>query len=242
MDMSSAQVLSDLPQLLRDYKNDRFKHLAFSMVKTGFHKWGFVVYRCTYDDDDLWNRYLAQLKDNCRYHLEKYRVDKLLEQYLDWVVVENRDTLDNASRPTIRQHFQKWVSSQRAVAWEDEHPGISDLPRFKYCLYVDKKCLDTLEPSQRDVHPRFREAGTPLVVAIIDRQWTPNRRGKDNPMDEGGFPPIDGSDRRYVGWRWQNSIYLSMLYSGLWWCDLDDEISYKRPPAINPVGRESMPE
>ncbi|GKT90281.1 hypothetical protein Ct61P_08131 [Colletotrichum tofieldiae] len=95
-----------------DYDRDAYKRTCLNMLSTGVHKWGFVIYRCTYDDDELWNRYLAQLKSFCHDELVEERRAELLEQYLDWVVIEDRATLDNASRFEVRKHFNQWLSGQ----------------------------------------------------------------------------------------------------------------------------------
>lgn len=56
---------------------------AFRMKKTGFHRWGFVIYRTTYEDDAAWERYLEVLKLTARLSLEELGCDVLLEQYMD---------------------------------------------------------------------------------------------------------------------------------------------------------------
>lgn len=56
---------------------------AFNMKKTGFHRWGFVIYRTTYDDDAAWERYLEALKLAALHSLESSGADVLLEQYMD---------------------------------------------------------------------------------------------------------------------------------------------------------------
>lgn len=56
---------------------------AFSMKKTGFHRWGFPIYRTTYDDDAAWERYLEVLKLTARHSLDDQGCDVLLEQYMD---------------------------------------------------------------------------------------------------------------------------------------------------------------
>lgn len=56
---------------------------AFRMKKTGFHRWGFVIYRTTYNDDAAWERYLEVLKLTARHSLVESGCDVLLEQYMD---------------------------------------------------------------------------------------------------------------------------------------------------------------
>ncbi|KAL0945001.1 uncharacterized protein CTRU02_202888 [Colletotrichum truncatum] len=74
---------ANIPTHLALYRRDAYKHTCLNMIITGIHKWGFVIYRCTYDDGGLWNRYLMQLKSSCPANLVKNRRAELLEEYLD---------------------------------------------------------------------------------------------------------------------------------------------------------------
>ncbi|KAF6827283.1 hypothetical protein CPLU01_09160 [Colletotrichum plurivorum] len=179
----NARTLEELPTHFAHYGVDPYRHTCLGMISSGIHKWGFVIYRCTYDDDELWDRYLAQLKSLCHDNLVEDRRAELLEPYLDWVVIEDRATLDNASRVEVRKHFNQWLSRQNITWFPTRANPITPprgLPRFRYCLYVDKQCLDTVI--------QFQEAndGTewisqlpPMVFVVIDRTWTP-----DGPVDD----------------------------------------------------------
>ncbi|KAK2059003.1 hypothetical protein LY76DRAFT_512970 [Colletotrichum caudatum] len=212
------------------------------MISTGIHKWGFVIYRCTYDDDELWSRYLAQLKEFYHSHLAENRRAELLEQYLDWVVIEDRPTLDNASRPDIRRRFNQWVLEQDVpklpVSLLTYRLPIQ-LPRFQYCIYVDKECLNTVTQFQEanDGTSLFPAHLPPMVLAIIDRTWTPDGTEDD---DERGYPLIDGSDRKYVGWMYCNAFYVGVIYEDFHQGGLDDN-AYHRPPSIYPRNPRTMP-
>lgn len=56
---------------------------AFGMKRSGFHRWGFVIYRTTYGDDEAWERYLDVLKVTALNALVDEGADVLLEQYMD---------------------------------------------------------------------------------------------------------------------------------------------------------------
>ncbi|GJC88496.1 hypothetical protein ColLi_11334 [Colletotrichum liriopes] len=97
-DTYGARTLAELPTHPASYRRDAYRRTCLNMISTGVHKWGFVIYRCTYDNDELWNRYLTQLKGFYHADLVENRRAELLEQYLDCVVIEDRAALDNASR------------------------------------------------------------------------------------------------------------------------------------------------
>jgi hypothetical protein len=39
-----------------------FANTMKGMIDTGFHVWGFVIYRCVYGDDKAWQRYMKYFK------------------------------------------------------------------------------------------------------------------------------------------------------------------------------------
>ncbi|KAH0437332.1 hypothetical protein CcaCcLH18_03894 [Colletotrichum camelliae] len=79
-----------------------------------------------------------------------------------------------------------------------------------------------------------------MVIAVIDRSWTSDRTHGNVTMNDGGYPIIDGCDRKYVGWEYFNTLFVASVYNDLHG-DLDDYESYQRPPAIYPLGKSSMP-
>ncbi|KZL85941.1 hypothetical protein CI238_06164 [Colletotrichum incanum] len=245
-DNFDARTLAELPQHESGYLRDGLSFLSLAMIRTGYHRWGFVVSRGAYGDDELWNRYLAQLKKNVHDELVHARRAELLEQYLDWVIIEDRDSLDNASKSDVREHFNSWVAKQTADA--GLQPIFVDMiARFRYCLYIDQKCLDTLERFQRSEGEPFAQDPImmynrpPMVIVVIDRLWTRSLRGV--PKKDWGHPPIEGSGKHYVGWLYKRALKMASFYSELSGDEeMDDPQYYARPPAISPIGDEFMPE
>ncbi|GJC99325.1 hypothetical protein ColKHC_08151 [Colletotrichum higginsianum] len=216
------------------------------MIWTRYHRWGFVVYRCAYGDDDLWNRYIEQLKKNVHDELVHAGRAELLEQYLDWVIIEDRDTLNNASKANVRKHFNDWVSEQVAEAGL-QPTSLQMITLFRYCLYIDQKCLDTLEAFQKSEGEPFAQDPImihwrpPMVLVVVDRLWTRSLKGV--PKKQWGHPRIEGSSKHYVGWFYKRALSMVAAYSDVsasW--DEDQPWDYARPPAISPIGDEWMPE
>ncbi|RYP85138.1 hypothetical protein DL769_001042 [Monosporascus sp. CRB-8-3] len=216
------------------------------MRETGFHEWGFVIYRCVYGDDDIWNRYIAALKEDVHEDLDYNGRDLLLEQYAQWAVVEDKDALDGAPKSRVRQRFVEWRNQHSVSRGVSPVPLPTDasnrLPRFTYCLYVDQKCLDTLRAHVNAKAAR-RAPGLgprppPLVAVVIDGDFCQ----PDSDADVGSqrYPPIDGCTDNYVGWQYYNVRYLATLYDSLHRGHLNGYFEYKRPPAIGPSGRQSM--
>ncbi|KAF0315194.1 hypothetical protein GQ607_017577 [Colletotrichum asianum] len=203
------------------------------MKRTRFHRWGFVIYRTTYEDDAAWERYLEVVKFAAQWSPDYLGGDVLLEQYMDWPVISDKATLDGASKADVRKHFQSWCEARSE---ERDGPGATRagrLPRFNYCVYVDRKCLDTLAmvPENYFMSSRLREQSN-LVAVMLDKKAPGNRRDV--------WPEVEGCTGRYVGWRYEEVDMLVGTYEESHMYDLS-HIDYKRPPLISPSGRKSMP-
>ena len=64
-------------------------------------KWGFVIYRCTYESYSDWARFMDLLNTRVRLNLEGESSLDLFDR-LDWCVQDDRDVLDGASTGQVR--------------------------------------------------------------------------------------------------------------------------------------------
>ncbi|TID06922.1 hypothetical protein CH35J_000676 [Colletotrichum higginsianum] len=101
----------------------------------------------------------------------------------------------------------------------------SKLPRFKCCLYVEKECLDLLDAFRRSQHP---------LKPPPPRLWTPDREhwDPDYAIDTGGHPPIEGCDRKYVGWAYFSAVQVFETYSKQ---TMFEELILKTLPLLEPT-------
>lgn len=82
------------------------------MQETGFHSWGFVIYRGYYEDEEIWKRYLKAMERAIHEWLVFVGREDLLPQYLRWTIIED-ETLVSA---TIRKEGSDFpVGSQKEV-------------------------------------------------------------------------------------------------------------------------------
>jgi hypothetical protein len=65
-------------------------------------KWGFVIYRCTYDDDQKWARFMDYLNTRVRLNLEEDSAGYLAKR-IDWAVQEDREALEGAGSSRVRE-------------------------------------------------------------------------------------------------------------------------------------------
>ncbi|KAF5977521.1 hypothetical protein FCOIX_6440 [Fusarium coicis] len=95
--------------------------------------------------------------------------------------MEDCETLDNASKDQVCDQFSQWAS-ERSV--ERDGAGAEDplavlLPRYRYCIYVDQKCLDTV-----DQYAAWVEAGAEghervVACVVLDGKCEPGGRGRN---------------------------------------------------------------
>lgn len=62
-------------------------------------KWGFVIYRCAYVNDNEWAQFMDYLNIRTRLNLESTGDEDLFER-IDWQVQEDRERFEDA-RPRI---------------------------------------------------------------------------------------------------------------------------------------------
>ncbi|KAK6207387.1 hypothetical protein LQW54_007216 [Pestalotiopsis sp. IQ-011] len=243
VDRATAQnpTLSSYTQLNRFNRgNIHFGHTIMNMQSTGFHTWGFVVYRSTCDDDAAWERFLEHMKQATVDKLVRRGQSDLLEQYLSWTIFPDSsldDQLGDAQTTHInqkhrfRQTFLQW-SQDRSVERDGpgaDHVDTQHLPRFNLCVLVDGTCLETFRRWER-----WSEAGMvgmePLVaVVLLDARCDEQGSGST------GYDDIEGCTREYTGWMYADVGSLPGLYNTLHYQDLAGGYKeYARPPLVYP--------
>lgn len=74
-------------------------------------RWGFVIYRCTYDDNEKWARFIEFLNTRVRLNLQDEGGENLFER-IDWAVQEDRESLDGAGPVAVREYAAKRLNSK----------------------------------------------------------------------------------------------------------------------------------
>ncbi|KAI0517891.1 hypothetical protein F5B22DRAFT_635731 [Xylaria bambusicola] len=219
------------------------------MRDTGFETWGFLVYRCAYGDDEAWNRYMEAFKEQVHSTLEYYGRDHLLEQYAQWTVVEDEETLNGASKQQVRERFVQWrdqhgvsrelseaaTIARQSAFWATHESTL--LPRFTYCLYVDQKCLDTLKRYSAAKASGAGRTDWPVIV-MIDGDYVP---GGQYTHPHRRYPEVEGCTDEYVGWQYVTAGCVPTRYDALHYERMDLGGDFERPPAVYPFCEEPMP-
>lgn len=85
-----------------------------------FDKWEWVIYRCSYSDDETWARLRARIEAESRESIAMSDAPEILD-HLEWTWLEDRTSLDGISTTELRKRFRKWASDEVA-----RHPGDYD--------------------------------------------------------------------------------------------------------------------
>jgi hypothetical protein len=199
-------------------------------------KWGWVIYRTTYDDDEGWTRFKQLITQQSLANIAESDAPEIADS-LEWMFVEDRATLNGATKDHLRSRFKQWASD----AVKTEQPRVEDYrfatlgnPRYTYFIDVDEGAMksvvyDALQPPEKD----FDGVG---YVNFVDGRWKPLSELTSNigQVDEGEdevHEAIEGCTEENVGWMKITSrmvgadFYEAMMgYSDVWY------LKYQRPP------------
>lgn len=244
-----TETLESIPQIEEwDASREKLGWTILNMQKTGFHHWGFVIYRGAYGDDAKWQRYLDSMRNQIQLALEYDGRDVLLPQYLEWTVIEDKEKLEGATKAQVRSLHAAWAAAidlTRYAPPVDDVPRlyrpVERFPRFKYCIYVDQDCLDTLdaweewdripvEPGLTKIAVSVVKGPHPSVVcALIDVACPPEGKGKD------GYASLEGYTKEYPGWIYTDVDTIPGHYDELHNQSLYRNLGgYGRPPLVYP--------
>lgn len=215
------------------------------MQVTGFFHWGFVIYRCDYSDDSLFDRFITCIRDNAETWHQEFQQDRTtgLPIYPQWTIVQDREGLDKATKDQVRQRFVEW---RDGLSVKRDGPGADHritpyLPRFEYCVHVGRDSLDSLiahEQAPRAGQNKYEVP--PVLFAIVRAEQMlaglPEGYDSDEEDAEDGdlanvMSPIEGCTDDDVGWMYAPANHWVTLYEELH----NDEAwyyMYTRPPGI----------
>ncbi|KAE8158925.1 hypothetical protein BDV40DRAFT_291411 [Aspergillus tamarii] len=207
--------------------------LAQLLQTDGFKTWGFVIYRCTYQNDSEWEGFMTRFLYHVIHNLEHYRGRDLLDNFAP-TVFEDR-SFDGATTAFIRKHFQKWATTAPQV---EQPVGYSNFPesgRYKFFIMVDQEALESVldipDPE------RWNSNG---FVRLVNGFWEPEVLDEDkltvfgvsSQLELEQEDPLEGCTQEDIGWmkvRYNDA----QIWGYLNMCDgCDWSTYYQRPPLI----------
>jgi len=189
------------------------------LQEDGHRTWGFVIYRCTYESDDDWDRFMELLRDAIRRTLEILNGLDMMDS-LSITVFEDRSILDDASTSFVREHFKQWAAT---APQQEQGTGPALSQRYRYCIQVDAVALESViqdAPESHIISDGF--------VNLIWKDWEPSRPDPREEVEE----PIEGCTQHEVGWMMVGYQFVVVcMYCYLRdWNDFYRE--YRRPPEV----------
>ncbi|KAL2795764.1 hypothetical protein BJX66DRAFT_163649 [Aspergillus keveii] len=256
---TETTISNPIPELHPKHLYSEASSVLEEVLRSRSKKWGWVVYRCTYDDEATWQKLKQWIIDENRERTEDSDAPTLID-HLDMVFFEDRALFENASRDNLRVHFKAWREDQfsrlgpadQEVIWGArrgesgritiQHPEIN-YPRFHQFVQVDDESLQSMVEEWEEPR-RLRGTGH---VNFVDADW-PHDMGDDDEdeylgLDEAtrqlflecqeeALEPVDGCTGEDVGWMKVAATGLSphwCLYSD---CNEGWQGRYVRPPEI----------
>ncbi|KAL2882728.1 hypothetical protein SGCOL_001939 [Colletotrichum sp. CLE4] len=213
-------------------------------------KWGWVIYRTTYEDDEAWER--------CK-EIINYRVCRSLAnsdapgivKNLRLTFVDDKSLFDGASKRELRSHFRNWSLD----VFQPENPKAKDInaelgywmqgcgvPRYVYFFEVDLESLRSIvfEAPQ----PPHYDLDCESHINFIDTYWKPLREwtyvlrhtDQDEIDDfENAHELIKGCGEENVGWMKVSTETMGSDWYEVWLGSIGGDASiwyafYQRPP------------
>ncbi|UQC91411.1 uncharacterized protein CLUP02_16946 [Colletotrichum lupini] len=189
--------------------------IASHLRNCGIDKWGWVIYRTTYGDDEAWER----CKEIITYRTRRNIADSDapgIAKNLELTFFDDKFLFDGASKHQLRSHFRTWSLD----AFQSENPGTQDVsnilglrsqgcgvPRYVYFFQVDLESLRSIvfEAPQ----PPDYDLDCESHINFIDAYWKPIREWagvlrhtEQDEIDafETAHEPIEGCGEENVGW------------------------------------------
>ncbi|KAH8762912.1 hypothetical protein F5882DRAFT_415343 [Hyaloscypha sp. PMI_1271] len=227
--------------------SESYGHTIRAMKLSSFLKFGFVIYRCTYRDDAAWTQLLSLIKREAQEDIKELGPGRdWLGAHLEWTVVED-PTLDGATQEEVKMRFDGWADGVMEEYERASTDNVRGLPRFNFCVFVDKKCLASLEKSKAVVDGRkppvfvvLMRANRGIPTWVLEAQASASRRPRSSEDEEEEIFEDEEEEEEEddiplaayeATWMYVETQHLLSLYNSLH-ADSGWEHFYVRPPVV----------
>lgn len=227
--------------------SESYGHTIRSMKLSSFPKFGFVIYRCTYGDDAAWTQLLSLIKQQAQEGIKELGPGRdWLGAHLEWTVVED-PTLDGATQEDVKRRFDGWADGVLKEHELTDRGNMRKLPLFNFCVFVDEKCLASLETSRAEVDGRKPPVFVTLMRVergiptwILEAQAAASQHPRSGVDSEDNEEPFEDEEEEeddiplaahQATWMYIETQYLLSLYDSLH-ADSVWEHFYVRPPGV----------
>lgn len=136
-------------------KSNRADELDRFLQSDGFKTWGFVIYRCTYENDSDWYKFMTLLRNKTINNLKAYNGLDLLNEFAP-TVLENRQ-FEGASATSLSLHFREWAANamyEEQVITPSEGVYVQSA-RYRFFVMVDQEALKSVLSAPDDIDTAF---------------------------------------------------------------------------------------
>lgn len=165
------------------------------LKKDNFKTWGFVIYRCTYQDNAEWERFMARFLSAVPEFLQYYSGLDLLDTFAPTVFED--PSFEGATVVTLREHFNKWAKTARK-----EEQGVSEdyrarTGRYRFFITVDQEALESVLNAPEDFDEKV------AFIRMVYAEWEPQEYDEEDIANGDVDPPeepLEGCTEHDVGW------------------------------------------
>jgi hypothetical protein len=202
------------------------------LEKDGFKTWGFVIYRCTCQNDSDWEKFMARFLSSVWESLEYYSGLDLLDTFTPTVFED--PSFEGATVATLREHFHQW---KKTALKEEQGVGENYIPesgRYRFFITVDQEAMESVLSAPEDDY----ESGF-IRIVNAEWKWTLVPPEEDSMIEVGDeiddpeeFEPLEGCTEYDVGW--MNMRWRVVALPGFWKLRENDDWQtyYLRSPDI----------
>lgn len=90
-------------------KSNQADNLERLLDKDGFRSWGLVIFRCTYQNDSDWEKFMARFLRPVPKFLEYYNGLDLLDRFAQTVLEDQ--SFEGATVAVLRDYFNQWATT-----------------------------------------------------------------------------------------------------------------------------------
>lgn len=106
-------------------------------------KWGWIIYRTTYNDDAAWELFKDRINKWTR--IDDPDAPPAVLRGMDWTFISDRSTLDGASREQLRERFRAWRETAVQAENPRRDPAVTFMSgRYRFFLQVDGESLQSV--------------------------------------------------------------------------------------------------
>jgi hypothetical protein len=185
-------------------------------LRPRFQKWGWIVYRTTYADDEKWAKFNEVFQSQVRDRLLNLDGGEHHCQFLDYTVRSNKAKYEGATAAQLRAEFREWRSSSGPLVEQ----GLSEADRqflvlnarYSFFIRVTEEAMQSVldGAEQND----FEESWVDVVhVDWLDHDDADADADASGTMQEDGWPPIEGITSHHVGFQ---RVEIEELYPDCW--------------------------